>query len=368
MQLTYSSLDEYHFLHSDNKPFAYRPPRPGRKDSPTFFDPKAAPYSYGSTRVDSLLRDFDYSDTAAKKISDSLHNQSIWAEQNFKIDPLKQMMRRLRNSVARCARLHCSEIASIPAVMDTSAFTPEDHRAYKKQMSKYAKTHKALFVTCTYESGVEWNNKQLTRCLHAVREWHARKGIPFRYVWVAEIQEHRKRHSPEAHGVHYHLVIWLPKKYILPNFDTRGWWPHGSSNCKKAYSPIGYLLKYASKGCTGEFTFPKGCRKHGCGGLTKDHRRLKTWHFRPAYVKEHFPNYQDNVQPAKGGGWISKRTGEWLDSAWDLVSIFPLVIRPKNPLDTGKRTKSLLSFIYSAASIRVTHNFILFADKGFIPL
>lgn len=366
MQLTYFNLDEYKDTHS-GKPFAYRPPVPSRLDAPSFFDSNAAPFSYVRSKVDSLTSTFNYSDTATDLLNRTLHCWSLTTEQNFTIDVKRQMLNRLRNSVARAARLHCAEIANVPAIMDTRKFSPEDHRAYKRQMAKYAKTHKALFTTLTYADDIEWDAKHMSNCISAVKMWHKRLGIPFRYVWVAEVQEERKIHSPEQHCVHYHLIIWLPKRFILPYFDARGWWPYGSTNCKKSYSPIGYLMKYASKGLKGDYTFPKGCRKHGCGGLTKDHRRFKTWHSRPSYVKEAFPDYRDNVQPAKGGGWIAKQTGEFLDAAWDLVSISPLVIRPKNKDDKGKRSKTRFSFSYSSLSVRLAYDFLQSASKFYIP-
>jgi hypothetical protein len=89
------------------------------------------------------------------------------------------------------------------------------------------------------------------------------RDIPFRYVWVAELQKRG--------ALHYHVAIWLPKRVQLPKFDKQGWWPHGSTQRLIAKNAVGYLMKYLSK-ISPFHKFPKGVRIHGFGGLTQQAR------------------------------------------------------------------------------------------------
>ena len=60
------------------------------------------------------------------------------------------------------------------------------------------------------------------------------------YVWVAELTKRVR--------VHYHVAMWVPKTVYLPQSDTCGWWPYGMTRTETARKPIGYIMKYVSKG------------------------------------------------------------------------------------------------------------------------
>ena len=95
-------------------------------------------------------------------------------------------------------------------------------------------------VTLTYRDDVDWSPRQVSNYLKCVREWARRKGIFIHYVWVLELT---KRGRP-----HYHVLFWLPKGVSMPKADKQGWWKHGMTRSEWAYSPVGYLCKYTSKG------------------------------------------------------------------------------------------------------------------------
>jgi hypothetical protein len=174
------------------------------------------------------------------------------------------------------------------------------------------------FLTFTYRPGVEWQPRHLTECLKRVRHWVERRGVRFRYLWVAE--QHR------SGRVHYHAIVWLPRGLTMPKPDKQGWWPHGFTNVQWARKGIGYLVKYATKTATSPIPFPKGCRLHGHGGLSSERRVYRSWWMLPKYQRERCEP-ADRVRRARGGGWRSVTTGEWWQplayciSGWQLGAL-----------------------------------------------
>jgi len=96
----------------------------------------------------------------------------------------------------------------------------------------------------------------------------------------------------------------------------------------KATNPVGYIAKYASKGGNSS-DFPKGCRMCSSGGLEIHSRWLKAWWLMPKYVRVWCPNHLDRPIRAKGGGFVSKVTGDFLDSLYEIVRLNPLTIKLK---------------------------------------
>ncbi len=60
------------------------------------------------------------------------------------------------------------------------------------------------FVTLTYRRVHDWQPRHISKCLKAARRWCHLRGVPFRYLWIAELQQRG--------ALHYHLAIWLPKR------------------------------------------------------------------------------------------------------------------------------------------------------------
>lgn len=174
-----------------------------------------------------------------------------------------------------------------------------------------------LMVTLTYADLDAWTPRDISNCIKKMRIWAKLKGTTLRYVWVGELQQRG--------ALHYHILIWLPWSVRLPHPDEAGWWPHGSTNVVLARSPVGYVTKYATKirskvegeGCS----FPKGARMHGTGGLYDDEREQRAHHLAPAWIKQ-IGGWPAKFRPAKGGGWVSKLTGEWFKSPWTIESFY----------------------------------------------
>jgi hypothetical protein len=152
-----------------------------------------------------------------------------------------------------------------------------------------------------------------------IRKHLRRRGVAFRYVWVAELQERRmERYGAESdEAVHYHLIVWLPKDFRLPKPDEAGWWTHGLTRIEKAKHGAAYITKYASK-AMGVHEFPRYLRLSGGGGLEAADRLMATWCLLPTYARSASePGERMDRRP--GGGFINTITGECVRSPWILL-------------------------------------------------
>jgi len=119
-----------------------------------------------------------------------------------------------------------------------------------------------VLVTLTYADGAVWSTRDVSRYIERVRKWCLRRRVRVGYQWVIELTQ---RGRP-----HYHVLLWLPKGFRVPKPDQSGMWQRGLSRIETARRPVGYLVKYATKGEEG--TLPFGARLFGVGGgqpLTK---------------------------------------------------------------------------------------------------
>lgn len=168
-----------------------------------------------------------------------------------------------------------------------------------------------LLVTLTYREINGWAAKHVSDCVERIRLWGIRQNVEIPYVWVSELQKRG--------AVHYHVVLWLPRRLHLPSPDRAGWWKHGMTNVKRCTSPVGYLLKYASKGSDGQF--PKGLRLFGSGGLTAAGRAVRSWLCLPTWLHEQIRTGFARVLRLPGGLWLVEATGELFRSPYEFVRL-----------------------------------------------
>jgi hypothetical protein len=168
------------------------------------------------------------------------------------------------------------------------------------------------FVTLTYALATAWTPKHISASVDRFRKWCQRRGIACRYTWVAEIQPKRAERTGEM-VVHYHLLAWLPEGVSMPFWDRaqgprKAFWTHGWSNTEKAFSGVGYLMKYLSK--LGDLSvFPPGLRLYGIGGLNQQGRSVRTWFNLPQWAK---CLYGVGDLSRVAGGLVVRATGEIL--------------------------------------------------------
>lgn len=161
------------------------------------------------------------------------------------------------------------------------------------------------FVTLTYRPGVEWVADHVRDALQRCRMWAKRQGVKkLRYTWVAELQQRG--------AVHYHLVIYLPRRLSMPKWDKQGWWPHGMTNTQRSKTGVGYLMKYISK-ASPLHCFPKGCRLFGVGGMNAEARQISGWRGLPGWCKQ---QYGVGAVQRRACGLVVRETGELLASPW----------------------------------------------------
>jgi len=170
--------------------------------------------------------------------------------------------------------------------------------------------HLVLMVTLTYRPGVEWSARHSVRYTDALTKWLERRGSCGCYLWVME--------TTKAGTPHYHVMIWMTRGLFMPKADRRGWWPHGMTKTEVARSPVGYMAKYSSKGFDHEL--PRRARISGCGGLTGDRRRERSWWLLPAYARSAFDKADDVIRAA-GGGFLSRSSGQHVRSEWRLCAV-----------------------------------------------
>lgn len=156
------------------------------------------------------------------------------------IDPRKARCQRLRRTITEAAKLH------------------ERHATWQSRRlgrSAYRKT----FITLTYRPGETWEPRHVSRFVRLMRQWFQRRDEACRFAWVGELQKRG--------ALHYHVLVWVPRRLRLPRPDTCGWWPYGMSNIETARNPVGYMVKYATKTRPEDVKrLPKGVRLHGNGG------------------------------------------------------------------------------------------------------
>lgn len=171
--------------------------------------------------------------------------------------------------------------------------------------TRYRKT----LVTLTYADADGWEPGHIGTFRRRLRDWCKARKIPARFVWVAELQQRG--------ALHYHVLVWVPRRYRLPKPDRAGWWPHGMSNIKEAQHAVSYLAKYASKTTADEaIRYPKGARMHGAGGLSPESRRHIRYWQAPEWVREALTGRADIRKVV--GGYACRITGEFLPSPWQV--------------------------------------------------
>lgn len=208
--------------------------------------------------------------------------------------------------VAREISLECDglRLASMRRAVKASA------RAVQEVALAGARGCVPWLVTLTYRDVDGWGARHVSGYLDCVRKWARRQGFEIPYVWVAELQKRG--------AVHYHVVAWVPRRFALPKGDKCGWWRYGMTQRVRARKPVGYLLKYASKGDDASVKFPRGLRLHGAGGLTAAGRAVRHWLSLPSWLVRHAQHFQRVVR-LPGGVWLLEETGELVRSPWEFV-------------------------------------------------
>lgn len=195
-----------------------------------------------------------------------------------------------------------------------------DQRAIKVKRARFATLNAArlhmaevpgwvgTFLGFTYAPGNQYNPRDIPDFLVHVRRWCKARGIDCRYLWVAEMQKRGV--------IHYHMIIFHPKRFNFPKPDKCGWWPHGSTSRSTGIKrAVGYMAKYLSKGDVANF--PKGARTYGSGGLKGTAQLEMRWWKLPTWVREIVT--PDDRAKRVLGGFVNRSTSEVMLTPWRVL-------------------------------------------------
>lgn len=221
--------------------------------------------------------------SAASRVGAGLVSTTTKAGRPVEIDRHGGRVRRMRRAVGHSARLlHFDSTAGSSRV-------------------------RKVLVTLTYADGDAWRPNHIRQFTRRVRDWCRDRRVQCRFVWVGELQKRG--------ALHYHVLVWIPRRFVLPKPDKRGWWPHGSTNVKEAQHAVSYIAKYASKTTAEQAAgYPPGARMHGAGGLDQEARRHVRYWQAPEWVRDALTGRADIRKVP--GGYADKLTGEFLPSPW----------------------------------------------------
>jgi len=179
--------------------------------------------------------------------------------------------------------------------------------------------YNTLFETLTYAPGHRWRPEHITEYIDRRRKAMRKQGIPVRYCWVAELQMGRmEKYGASAEEViHYHVLWFLPYHVTgLPFADLSGLWMHGMSRIEKPRNPVGYMVKYTSKGMDQDM--PRGLRLFGVGSPDEPVKFKRHRSGLPRWLDERAAS-ASRCRRAPGGGWMDKTTGEIHRSPYRLI-------------------------------------------------
>lgn len=199
---------------------------------------------------------------------------------SFLVDPKANKLKRCKFATLTSARLHMAEVPGWTAT----------------------------FVGVTYAPGNAYKPRHITDFVKRLRAWCHKHSIDCRYLWVAEMQKRG--------AIHYHMLVFHPKRLSFPKPDKSGMWPHGSSNRRTGVRhAVAYMAKYMSKG---DFAaFPKGARTYGSGGLKGTAKLEMRWWKLPTWVRQVVG--MDDPTKRVVGGFRVHSTGEVLPCPYEVI-------------------------------------------------
>jgi hypothetical protein len=169
-------------------------------------------------------------------------------------------------------------------------------------------TWSGTFVGFTYRPGSDYEPRHITELISKIRQWCDRQGIPCVYIWVAEMQKRGV--------IHYHMIVFHPKRLQFPKPDKQGWWLHGSTSRRPGIKhAVPYMAKYMSKGDIA--AYPKGARTYGSGGIKGVYRLEQRWWKLPAWVREQVA--PEDCSKRVKGGFLIPDTSEILITPWRVL-------------------------------------------------
>lgn len=184
-----------------------------------------------------------------------------------------------------------------------------EHRRQAKDAGFYA-----IALTLTFDDDGQFCPKLISKFIACVRQTLKRRGHRLPYTWVLE-RESR---------LHYHLMLWLPRGFVLDMKKLARWWPCGTTWTKSCRVVNGYARYMAKFECMARL--PKGVHVFGYGGLDESGKVAVQRAGLPRWLQALLPR-GGSARRFPGGGWTNTETGEihvspyrWAPWGWEIRS------------------------------------------------
>ncbi|MDS0796972.1 hypothetical protein NUV26_32930 [Burkholderia pseudomultivorans] len=155
---------------------------------------------------------------------------------------------------------------------------------------------RAVALTLTFADNGKFCAKLISKFIACVRQAMKRLGHRLPYSWVLESEGR----------LHYHLMFWLPRSFILDKEKLAQWWPWGTTwtaGCRLIKGWARYMAKFD---CMARL--PKGVRLFGYGGLDEGGKAAVQRACLPRWLQALLP--RGECVRRFQGGWANSETGE----------------------------------------------------------
>ena len=168
-----------------------------------------------------------------------------------------------------------------------------------KEQRRYAKTAKlrAVAVTLKYRDNEACSRNHISNFTDNLRRKLQRRGHILPYAWILE----------RASQLHYHLIIWLPRDFLLKPDTLKKMWSWGDTYVE-ACRGVGAWSKYITK-FNSVARLPKNSRLFGYGGLDKAGKTVVSRAALPRWLLALLPAHARACRHP-GGGWVDTATGK----------------------------------------------------------
>lgn len=181
----------------------------------------------------------------------------------------------------------------------------QEHRRYARTTGL-----RAVAVTLTFADNGQFCPKRISKFIACVRQAMKRRGHRMPYTWVLE----------SGGRLHYHLMLWLPRGFVLDKEKLAQWWPSGTTWAACCRLVKGWARYMAKFDCMPRL--PKACHLFGYGGLDESGKTAVQRAGLPRWLQAILPRDR-RAHRFPGGGWTDTETGEiyvspyrWTPCGW----------------------------------------------------
>ncbi|MEN8515898.1 hypothetical protein [Burkholderia sp. RS02] len=189
------------------------------------------------------------------------------------------------------------------------------HREHRRQ-ARVAGL-RSVAVALTFADNGKFCAKLISRFIACVRQALKRRGHRLPYTWVLESEGR----------LHYHLMLWLPRSFVIDKQQLARWWPWGTTSVASCRVVEGYARYMAKFDCMDRI--PKAGKLFGSGGLDESGKAAVLRAGLPRWLQAILPR-GGSARRFPGYGWTNTETGEiyvspyrWTPRGWAIRNSAP---------------------------------------------